>query len=352
MKQEGMAHAPSDTTADPWGESATRFFYELTPERVLDAVDEAGLATTGRFIVLNSMENRVYQVEVARGDDESRFVVAKFYRPGRWSKRQILDEHRFLADLVEAEVPAVAPLAFPSGETLEFLEALGIYFAIFPRVGGRAPQDPTHEDMEQLGRLVARLHDVGERGEQGARLQLDVETYGRGNLAEIVGAGVLPPSVAGRYADVTRRLCDRMEPLFAAARRLPRIHGDCHIGNVLARDGQFFLLDFDDMLAGPAVQDLWLLCPGDDPYDRALRESLLEGYTQVRPFDRRELRLVEPLRALRMIHFAAWITRRRDDPAFVRAFPDYGTEAWWTMQAADLEEQVLRIDERATTDGP
>ncbi|MFT4569570.1 MAG: Ser/Thr protein kinase RdoA (MazF antagonist) [Hyphomicrobiaceae bacterium] len=338
-----MPENENSATTDPWGESATRFFYELTPERVLDAVDEAGLATTGRFIVLNSMENRVYQVEVEDGEDETRFVVAKFYRPGRWSQEQVLDEHRFLADLTAAEVPVIAPLAFPEGHTLAFLKELGIYFTLFPRVGGRAPEDPNHETMERLGRSIARLHAVGETGDRGSRLQLDVATYGLGNLAEIVSAGVLPASVQGRYTSVVERLCGQIEPLFARASVLPRIHGDCHVGNILLANDTFFFLDFDDMLAGPAVQDLWLLCSGDEPEDRALRESLIDGYEQLRHFDRRELVLIEPLRALRMIHFASWITRRRADPAFVRAFPDFGTDGWWEIQTADLEEQVTRI---------
>lgn len=339
-----MGAKPTSETQDPWGQASTKFFYELTPERVLDAVEEAGLATTGRFIVLNSMENRVYQVEVEEGEASPYFVVAKFYRPGRWSREQILDEHRFLADLEAAEIPAIAPLEFPNGGTLAHLKDLGIEFTLFPRVGGRAPQDPNHDDMERLGRLVARLHEVGESGVQGQRLRLDVATYGRSNLSEIVAAGVLPVGVESRYRALVDQLCEQMEPLFEGLRTLPRIHGDCHLGNVLCRDELFFLLDFDDMLAGPAIQDLWLLCPGDDPEDRALRESLYDGYSQLRPFDRRELRLIEPLRALRMIHFAAWITKRREDPAFQKAFPDFGTDAWWGMQAADLQEQIGRIE--------
>lgn len=348
------AKTPTSRRPDPWGQEATSFFYELTPERVLDAVESLGLQATGRFIPLGSMENRVYQVEieVAEGSAElpaelgqGGFVVAKFYRPGRWTQEQILEEHRFLADLARDEVPVVAPLALPGGETLVLLPELGIYFALFPRVGGRAPEDLTAPSVQQLGRLVARVHNTGATSQAPSRVCLDPSTYGRGNLEQLLALGALPASTEQRYTDLVHRICDRIDPLFERARYLPRVHGDFHPGNILCDRETFVLLDFDDMVQAPAVQDLWLVVSGRDPADLALREELLDGYQQLRDFDYSELLLIEPLRALRMIHFDAWIARRHDDPAFQRAFPDFGDERYWFTQIVDLGDQLLRIED-------
>jgi Ser/Thr protein kinase RdoA (MazF antagonist) len=340
---------PQSQRPDPWGSEATSFFYELTPERVLDAVESIGLEATGRMIALASMENRVYQVEIEDPPETMAsgggFVVAKFYRPGRWSKEQILEEHRFLADLVEAEVPVVAPLPLPGGETLVLLEELGIFFALFPRVGGRAPEDLTPAALQQLGRLVARVHNVGQLSEAPSRVRLDPISYGRDNLEQLISMGAISPAAEQRYRDVVLRTCDSIEPLFEAANYLPRIHGDFHPGNIL-RDGErFVLLDFDDMVRGPAMQDLWLVVPGRDAIDDAARNELFDGYEQLRSFDYSEVALIEPLRALRMIHFDAWIARRYDDPSFQRAFPDFGDDRYWFTQVADLSDQLGHIEE-------
>ncbi|MCC7441468.1 MAG: serine/threonine protein kinase [Bdellovibrionales bacterium] len=340
----------------PWGEEQTRFFFELTPERVLAAVEAAGFVCTGRCFALNSFENRVYDIELDLGEMEGspllaslppkgRNVVVKFYRPGRWSKEQILEEHEFLLELQAQEIPVVAPLRFPGGETLR--EVFGIWSAVFPRVGGRSPaaDELGAERLEQVGRLLARIHNVGSVHPARHRIRIDPASYGLSNLRYLIDRKSLPPEYVARYRHAVERICELSQPWFTAAEgQYQRIHGDCHFGNLLWSDRGACFLDFDDMVTGPPVQDLWLLVPGRDPAARRDFESMLGGYSQMRAFDRGTLRLIEPLRALRFVHFTAWIARRWEDPAFPRAFPQYGGDRYWMEQTADLEEQ-LRIVE-------
>jgi Ser/Thr protein kinase RdoA (MazF antagonist) len=267
----------------------------------------------------------------------------KFYRPGRWTREQILEEHRFLLELVEHEVAAVAPLRLPDGSTLATDEEIGIHFAVFPRVGGRSPDELDEEQLLQVGRLIARLHNVGATGDAPSRIKLDPATYGRANLAFLLESGLVMQQLRERYRDLVERICDLSEPWFEAT-PTQRIHGDCHLGNVLYGRNGFFLIDFDDMVRGPCVQDLWLLVPAADELAIAKREILLEGYEQMREIDRRSLRLIEPLRALRVVHFSAWIGRRREDPAFQRVFPDFGTDRYWYDEIQTLGEQLARIE--------
>jgi Ser/Thr protein kinase RdoA (MazF antagonist) len=330
-------------TLNAWCEESTRFFFDLQPERVLEAVERAGLESTGRCMALGSFENRVYEVEL---ETRAR-VVAKFYRPGRWSREQILEEHRFLLDLKDAEIPAVAPLEFPPGSsadpTLRKLEPAGIWYSLFPKVGGRAPDELSDEQLVRIGRLLARVHNVGATRDAPARVRLDVATYGRANLAALSDGGFLPAEVASPYRRAALALFELLEPRLAAA-RAQRIHGDCHLGNLLwSTQGPFFL-DFDDMVRGPAVQDVWLLIAGRDEEALRQREVLLSGYTEMREFDRRELALVEGLRALRFIHFSAWIARRWQDPAFPLAFPQFGSPNYWGKELKDLEEQLSLLE--------
>ncbi|HYC56273.1 MAG TPA: serine/threonine protein kinase [Candidatus Binatia bacterium] len=324
------------------GSAQTRFFHGLTPDRILEAVERAGYVCTGRCLALNSMENRVYDVEIeVEGEVRSpseRFRVAKFYRPGRWSRQQILDEHRFLAELAEEEIPVVPPLAIIDGEeTLGELPDLEIWFAVFPRIGGRLRDEISEEDAEQLGRLLARVHNVGARSKATQRLRLDVATYGRGNLEYLLESETIPAPYRERYRHVAEQICDRSEPWFEQA-GVQRIHGDCHLGNILWGRESAMLVDFDDMLEGPCVQDLWLIAPGRDEWARARRRALLDGYEQIRDFDHSTLRLTEPLRALRLLHFAAWIARRWEDAAFARVFTDFRTDRYWVEQIEALQE--------------
>jgi Ser/Thr protein kinase RdoA (MazF antagonist) len=324
--------------------SVVEQFFALTPERILDAVELYGRRSTGRALALNSLENRVYEVEL---EDESR-LVAKFYRPGRWSKQQILDEHAFLAELHAAEIPVVPPMARDDGATLGELVVEGgvIYFAAFAKARGRAPEELTPDQLLQLGRLIARLHHVGGAHPAASRPRLDPQTYGEASLKILLGddpmSGFVPPELRSRFAAAGHAIVD------ACARAWPtgdiRIHGDCHLGNLLAGSSGFFFLDFDDFCHGPPVQDLWLLVPGRDEEADRQRSLLVDGYQQMRDFDRASLRLVEPLRALRIIRYAAWIAQHWRDPAFPRAFPDWDEHKTWQREVGELEQQRARVE--------
>jgi Ser/Thr protein kinase RdoA (MazF antagonist) len=318
------------------GGDATDLFLALTPERVLDAVEAAGLAVRPLCYPLNSFENRVYEVELA---DRSR-VVAKFYRPLRWTPSQILEEHRFLDEADAAEIPVCPARPFPSGSTLATIA--GIHYAIFDRKGGRAPDELTAATAHRLGMLVGRLHTVGAQRPDADRLPLTSEAYVRRDLAWLEQHAVLPARLARRYFDAARAIADAYDRMSAGVAVL-RVHGDLHLGNVLERDGQLRLLDFDDSMLGPAVQDLWLALPGRDRDTAALVERFLEGYEAFRPFERAQLPLVEPLRGLRLVHYAAWLARRWHDPIFPRNWPHFGSEESWQRETEDLEEQAAIV---------
>lgn len=312
-------------------------FFSLTPERVLEAIERSGHATTGMCYALNSLENRVYEVEL---DDRTR-LVGKFYRPGRWSAETILDEHRLLLALQEQEIPVCAPVQLPSGRTLEQTPE-GIHFALFPRTGGRCPDELDGDELEQIGRLLARIHNVSETLELAHRPRISPASYGQHYLELILERARMSPGIEARYRDAVQRLVEVGERRFAAVDASFVIHGDCHKGNLLRSGERFFFLDFDDMALGPAVQDIWLLLPARPRDCVAEVDALLEGYEQFRPFDRASLRLVEVLRGLRYVRYAGWVLDRWEDPAFPRAFPQFGTDAYWEAQFADLDEQ-LRI---------
>lgn len=343
--KEKQPHPLSEEEATfSWGKQATRYFYELTPDRILDAVEQFGLPCTGRLMPLNSMENRVF--EIGLESPEPRLLnkpscIVKFYRPGRWTREQILDEHTFLADLRQEEIPVVAPLADPSGNTLPQAHDLGIWYTIFPKTGGRHPDELDNEQLRRIGRLIARLHKAGAKRPAPHRLRLTEETYGELSLDFLLDHHLIPPSLENRIIDTLETLCDIAAPLFD---QLPhqRIHGDAHLGNLLWGDDGPFWLDFDDMLRGPCIQDLWLITPGHDTHSLHQRDTLLEAYDTMLPLPPQSLRLVEPLRALRAIHFAAWIGKRWSDPAFQRTFDFYGSDTYWRELAQDLEESLSR----------
>jgi len=313
-------------------------FNRLTPDQVMGAIEVEGRRCTGRFFSLNSYENRVYQLELEDGST----IVGKFYRPGRWSRETILEEHAFLAELRELEIPVISPLELAPGQTIG--EVQGILYALFPRVGGRAPQELSTEQVEVLGRLIARIHNVGASRGARARPQLSPETYGRQNLAYLVANRTLPGQTESGYAASVEALLQRIEPLF---RDVPvhRIHGDCHPGNLLWTPSGPVFLDFDDLCTGPAVQDVWMLIPSADEEGQRQRMLLLESYRQFREFETGWLRLVEPLRALRYINYATWIARRWHDPTFRSTFAHFGTVQYWEGQIQDLREQIARVDQ-------
>lgn len=314
-------------------------FFSLLPETVLAAVERAGSRCTGRVSALGSLENRVYDVELEGGQR----VIAKFYRPGRWSRETIGDEHRALAALVEHEIATAPPLAFPDGETLARTDD-GIWFALFPRVLGRSPEEIGPVELGEIGRLVGRIHNVIAALGLAHRPSLSPGTYGTDSLAVLVGGGFLPPAIEARYAAAVRRLVAEGERRFAGVPVFP-VHADCHRGNLMTqRDlrgkSSWIFLDFDDMAVGPAVQDLWLLLPARPPDCSEHVDAFVEGYETFRSFDRSSLALVEVLRGLRYVRYAAWVASRWQDPSFPRAFPGWGGERYWAEQLADLHEQL------------
>lgn len=317
----------------------TDLFLALTPERVLAAVEQAGLRCNAVCYPLNSFENRVYEVEL---EDRTR-IVAKFYRPERWSEEQILEEHRFLADLAADEVPVCTVRPFPDGSTLRRID--NIFYSLSDRSGGRAPDELDEPLARRLGMLTGRLHATGARRPAPHRLRLTVDRFVRDDVAWLDAHAVLPRHLHNRYLDAAQAIAGEIDGALAALdpAQLHRLHGDLHLGNVLLRDGLLRVLDFDDMVVGPAVQDVWLAIPGRDALARQLREAFLQGYEQFRLFDRSTLRLIEPLRGLRVIHYAAWLARRWHDPAFPAAWPHFGTVEYWQRETDDLEEQLALI---------
>lgn len=332
-----------------WGSDKTRFFDTLTQEKVLDAVELLGHQTSGRVTIMNSMENRVYEVEIYNDEAKTvseNFKIAKFYRPGRWTRAQIQDEHNFLFDLIENDINAIAPDKL-DGESV-FENADGLFFCLFPKQGGRAADEWTPELLAQMGRLLARLHNTGKARTARHRLTLDLNTFGTKNIELIKNAGFLPPEYAQRYTDLCENIVSESEPLFKGIQN-QRIHGDCHHGNILLKDGNPFLIDFDDMSVGPKVQDLWMIAPGRDPYAKENFNILIDAYSEMTDFDFREIKLVEVLRSLRIIHFSAWIGHRFKDEAFKRAFPTFGTNQYWEKEIHDLTEQLSYIKDAKDT---
>jgi Ser/Thr protein kinase RdoA (MazF antagonist) len=309
------------------------YFFGLTPDRVLHAVERADLLPTGHCTPLVCLENRVYDVRLHDGSH----VVVKFYRPGRWSREAILDEHRFLFDLRDGDIPVCVPRELSSAATLADIE--GIHYAIWPRTGGRARDELRDDEIAILGRLLARIHNVGAAREVAARPVLDAENRLLEPLALLESSGALPPSCARRYVEAARELAELYRDRSAGVPR-HRIHGDCHLGNLLLGDEGWFFLDFDDFVSGPAVQDVWMLLPGRDHEGERQRAVLIESYRQFREFDDRWLELVELLRGMRFVWYAAWIARRFADPAFPDAFPHFGTESYWERETLDLVEQL------------
>ena len=312
----------------------------LTPDRVLDALESVGLAADGRLLALNSYENRVYQV----GVEDAAPVVAKFYRPARWSDDAILEEHAFTAELAAREIPVVAPLAI-DGRTLH--AHAGFRFAVYPRHGGRAPELDDPDTLEWLGRFIGRIHAVGSVAAFLHRPRLDVASFGDEPLAFLLDGDWLPADLRAAYAAIATQALDGVRAAFDRAGDVApiRLHGDCHAGNVLwTEDGPHFV-DFDDARMGPAVQDLWMLLSGERAEMTRQLADVLAGYEDFHAFDARELQLVEALRTLRLIHYSAWLARRWNDPAFPATFPWFGSQRYWQDQVLTLREQVAAMQE-------
>jgi Ser/Thr protein kinase RdoA (MazF antagonist) len=319
----------------------------LTPDVVLDALASVRLYGDGRLLGLSSYENRVYQIHLEDAFEGSAIVVAKFYRPARWSEQQILEEHAFAAELLQAEVPAVAPLA-PKGATLH--EHAGFFFSVSPRRGGRTPELDDAEVLEWIGRYLARLHMVGARKPFESRPALDIATFGEEPRDWLLQHDAIPLDVQGDWQRTCELALAQIRAAFTSAKeagvRMLRLHGDCHPGNILwTPDAGPHFVDLDDARTGPAVQDLWMLVSGERAQRQRQLGALVDGYEQMREFDRAELALIEPLRTLRLIHYSAWLARRWEDPAFPRAFPWFGSSDYWKGQVLMLEEQMEAMEE-------
>jgi len=331
-------------------------YESLTPDAVLDALASVGLHGDGRLLALSSYENRVYQVHLEDPQDGATAVVAKFYRPGRWSEAQILEEHSFSRELHDAEVPAVAPLVL-QGRSLHGFGPFA--FSVSPRRGGRPPELDDTEVLEWIGRFLGRIHAVGARRKFETRPALDVQTFGRESRDWLLANDKIPLDVQTAWA----RRCDEALEMIAgtalgpaagagagagAGIRMIRLHGDCHPGNILwTPDAGPHFVDLDDARTGPAVQDLWMLLSGDRTQRQRQLGALVDGYEQMREFDREELALIEPLRTLRLIHYSAWLARRWEDPIFPINFPWFGSSDYWQGQVQMLEEQLEAMQEPA-----
>ena len=321
-------------------ESVAHPYSGLTPDVVLNALDGVGLRCDGTLLALNSFENRVYQV----GIDDAAPLVAKFYRPGRWSDAAILEEHAFVAELAEREIPVVAPLAL-AGATLH---AGGSFrFAVFPRRGGRAPDLDRPETLEWLGRFLGRIHAIGGLAPFRERPALDVASFGERSRDFLLERDFLPADLRPAWQSVVEQALAGVRHAYARAGavRAIRLHGDCHAGNVLWTDAGPHFVDFDDCRSGPALQDLWMLLSGERAEMAHQLGTVLDGYEDFCEFDRRELHLVEALRTLRLLHYSTWLARRWDDPAFPAAFPWFNTQRYWQDRILELREQVALMDE-------
>ncbi len=327
-------------------------YARLDPQQVLSSLDAVGLRGDGRVLQLNSYENRVFQVFL----EDGRAVVAKFYRPGRWSDAQIVEEHGFALELAEAEVPVVPPLllqAAPDAAGLRLLgtpptlachaTAQGLHrFAVAWRCAGREPELEDPAALRQLGRFIGRLHAVGRRRPFQHRHHLDAARDGRRAVDGLLQGGLLTDNERPAWQQVAEAALARLVQAFDdnPPQRALRLHGDCHLGNVLWRDGAPHVVDLDDAMQGPAVQDLWMLVSGDHATMAAQLDALLQGYEQFCEFDDRERALIEPLRTLRMLRHSAWLAERWSDPTFPLNFPHFGSAAYWSQQTAQLREQL------------
>ncbi|MBP6701806.1 MAG: serine/threonine protein kinase [Halioglobus sp.] len=312
----------------------------LGPDMVIDAVESAGYLSDARLLALNSYENRVYQVGIEDGTP----LIAKFYRPERWSDAQILEEHAFSLELQAAEISVVAPLVDAGGRTLHEFD--GFRFALFQRRGGHPPELDNFDNLLVLGRTLGRIHAVGRAGKFKHRQLITVErmlTQSREFLLE----GFIPKSLVPAYSTLTTDLLQTVSAIYAEVKTgdMIRLHGDCHVGNILWRDDTAHFVDLDDCCTAPAIQDLWMFLSGERSYRELQLAELIEGYTEFCDFDPRQLRWLESLRTLRLTHYAAWLARRWNDPAFPHSFTWFNTERYWSDHVLELREQLSALQE-------
>ncbi len=310
----------------------------LTPDLVLDAVESLGLLTDARILALNSYENRVYQI----GIESSTPIIAKFYRPERWSREQILEEHQFTQALFDLDISVVPPSIINDSSLHEFA---GFQFALYPRQGGHTPNLDDWDTLLSLGRTLGRIHALGREKPFAYRPAIDLQSFGTDSLNFLLAEGFIPANLIKQYQHVAESLLKLCGEKLQWDYRVIRLHGDCHPGNILWREGVAHFVDFDDARNGPAIQDLWMLLSGDTQQQTAQLSEILEGYEEFCDFDRRELVLIETLRSLRLLHYSAWLARRWQDPAFPHHFPWFNTQHYWQEQLAGLQDQLFRLEE-------
>lgn len=312
----------------------TAHYANLNPDVILNAVESLGFSCNGSLTPMNSYENRVYQV----GLDNDKPVIVKFYRPERWSNAAILEEHEFAQELASLEIPVVPPMVIKQNTLHEYE---GFRLALFPRVGGRALEVDNMSQLEQMGRLIGRLHAVGSQRKFQHRISIDVNTYGHQPYQFLQEHHFIPPEIKHNFTLVMETNLQLITQHMQALHDVPyiRLHGDCHAGNILCNDQQFFIVDLDDCLMGPAVQDIWMMLSGSPEENKIQLQHILDGYYEFYDFDLRELKLVESLRTLRMIHYCGWLAKRWEDPAFPANFPWFNTPKYWDNQLHMLREQ-------------
>ena len=320
-------------------------YQTLDPDCILNAVESTGLRCNGHLHALNSYENRVYQI----GLEDGGFIVAKFYRPDRWSDEAIREEHAYSLELADREIPVVPPLRDESGDTLHYHK--GFRFALFPRRGGRWPDLDNPDNLLWLGRFIGRIHAVGAVEPFRHRHALSIEHFGDASYRYVLEQGFIPQELQLAYRSLAEDVLKQVRVCYQRAGevRTIRLHGDCHPGNILWTDAGPHFVDFDDCLTGPPIQDLWMLLSGERADMTAQLAEILDGYTEFYDFNPRELNLVEALRTLRMLHYSAWLARRWEDPAFKQAFTWFNTSRYWEEQILALREQAALLDEPPLT---
>jgi Ser/Thr protein kinase RdoA (MazF antagonist) len=312
------------------------FGSNFSPDLIFHAIEKYNFQPTGHCIPLNSLENRVYYLTLEESSNyKEHSIVVKFYRPNRWSKHQIQEEHLFLEQLQISEIPVIAPIRHPLTKHT-FSEMNGLYYTIFPNQKGRLVEEISRKNLPILGRLLARIHNIGESKIARFRNTLTVQDFGISSIEFLLNNDIIPNNLIDRYKKAAYQIFDQLD---SKLKKVPylRIHGDCHKGNLIQLEDSFCFIDFDDFVTGPAVQDLWMLLPFEDEESEYDRELFLEGYREFRDFSDDWWSLVEPLRGLRYIYYATWIARRWHDPSFHNAFPNYGTEDYWLKETDDLE---------------
>ncbi|MCC5814291.1 MAG: serine/threonine protein kinase [Leptospira sp.] len=330
-------------------------FFHLDLDQILNCIEDTGLNPTGHCLALNSLENRVYRIGVETSEDEDvgengeghkqnlPSVVVKFYRPGRWTKEQIQEEHDFLFQLEESEIPVLTPMCAKNGETIHssFIQpddkSHPIFYTLWPTLKGRIVEEFTNENLPAVGRLLARIHNIGSSERATHRINLDIENYGQPALNFILQKNFLTSHSQNRYQAIAEKIFDLYKEVSQDIPKF-RIHGDCHKGNLLQNGESFTFLDFDDFMTGIPVQDLWMLLPFGEPESEYAIQTFMEGYQEFRDFEPHWFQAIEPLRGIRYIYYSSWVARRWEDPAFQNAFPHFGTESYWEKEIRDLEQ--------------